>query len=109
MSSRRPRGSRRARRGRWPLYECAVREAAEDAQARVDELSGRAGLDDVHWTGEVIAGPSAEVIDAAARNDDTDAIYIGSRGAGRASALLGSIAHEAVSYTHLTLPTTPYV
>ena len=93
----------RARGHAWPHaerrsapYESAAREAAEEAQARVDDLRGRAGLDDVHWTGEVIAGPSAEVIDAAARNDDADGIYIGSRGAGRASALLGSIAHEVL-------------
>jgi nucleotide-binding universal stress UspA family protein len=50
----------------------------------------------VRWTSEVVAGPTAEVLDAAARNHDAEAIYIGSRGAGRASALLGSVAHEVL-------------
>jgi nucleotide-binding universal stress UspA family protein len=45
--------------------------------------------------------PPAEALgwplyEAAARNRDAEAIYVGSRGAGRASALLGSVAHEVL-------------
>lgn len=47
-------------------------------------------------TSEVVAGPTAEVIDAAASNHDADAIYVGPRGAGRAKALLGSVAHDVL-------------
>ena len=67
-----------------------------DAQALVDGLRGHAALEGTYWTSEVVAGPTAEVIDAAARNHDAEAIYVGSRGAGRASALLGSVAHEVL-------------
>jgi len=80
----------------WPLYESAARDAAVGAQQFVDRLRGHPALEDVDWTSEVVAGPTAEVIDAAARNLDADAIYIGSRGAGRASALLGSVAHAVL-------------
>ena len=77
----------------WPLYDAAVKDAAAEAQALVDGLRGHPG---VKWTSEIVAGPTAEVIDAAARNQDAEAIYIGSRGAGRAGALLGSVAHEVL-------------
>jgi nucleotide-binding universal stress UspA family protein len=80
----------------WPLYETAAREAAADAQRFVERLTGHPALAAVHWTSEVVAGPTAEVIDAAARNHDADAIYLGSRGAGRATALLGSVAHDVL-------------
>jgi nucleotide-binding universal stress UspA family protein len=80
----------------WPLYESAARDAASGAQQCVDRLRGHPALEEVDWTAEVVAGPTAEVIDAAARNLDADAIYIGSRGAGRASALLGSVAHAVL-------------
>ena len=80
----------------WPLYESAAREAAADAQRVVDRLAGHPALAGVDWTSEIVAGPVAEVIDAAARNEDADAIYVGSRGAGRAKALLGSVAHDVL-------------
>ena len=80
----------------WPLGEGEVRDAASNAQAFVDKLHGHAALAGTRWRSEVVAGPAARVIDAAARNDDVDAIYIGSRGAGRATALLGSVAHEVL-------------
>jgi len=80
----------------WPLYDAAVEEAAVGAQALVKALRGHPALAGTNWTSEAVAGPIAEVIDAAARNHDAEAIYIGSRGAGRASALLGSVAHEVL-------------
>ena len=80
----------------WPLYETAVKDATTDAEALVDSLRGRDALAGTNWVGEAVAGPAAEVIDAAARNHDAEAIYIGTRGAGRASALLGSVAHEVL-------------
>jgi len=83
----------------WPLYDAAVEDAAADARGLVESLRGHAALAGTNWTCEVVAGPTAEVIDAAARNGDAEAIYIGSRGAGRASALLGSVAHEVLHRT----------
>lgn len=80
----------------WPTYESATREAAGTAQALIDGLRGHAALAGTRWTGEVVAGPTAEVIDAAARNQDAEAIYVGSRGAGRARVLLGSVAHDVI-------------
>jgi nucleotide-binding universal stress UspA family protein len=80
----------------WPLHDVAVDDAAAEARALVEGLRGHAALAGTNWTSEIIAGPTAEVIDAAARNQDAEAIYIGSRGAGRASALLGSVAHEVL-------------
>ena len=80
----------------WPLYEAAAEEAAVEARAFVDRLRGLTALEGTHWTSEAVAGPTAEVIDAAARNHDAQAIYVGSRGAGRANALLGSVAHEVL-------------
>ena len=78
----------------WPLYRSAAEDTATGARRFADQLRGHPALDGVHWTSEVVSGRAAEVIDAAARNDDADAIFIGSRGVGRASALLGSVAHE---------------
>jgi len=80
----------------WPLYENAARDAAIGAQRFVDRLRGHPVLEGVQWTSEAVAGPPAQAVDAAARNHDADAIYIGSRGAGRASALLGSVAHDVL-------------
>jgi len=80
----------------WPLYESAAQDAAIGARHFVDQLCGHPALKGVRWSSEVIAGPTAEVIVATARNHDADAIYIGSRGAGRASALLGSVAHDVL-------------
>ena len=80
----------------WPLYGAAFENAAADAQALVETLRGHPALAGTSWTSEVVAGPTAEVIDAAARNEDAEAIYIGSRGAGRATALLGSVSHDVL-------------
>lgn len=80
----------------WPLYDSAAEDAATGARRFMEQLDGDPGLEGVPWTAEIVAGPSAEVIDAAARNQDADAIYIGTRGAGRASALLGSVAHDVL-------------
>ena len=80
----------------WPLYEAAVEDTAAEARTLVESLRGHAALAGTNWRSEVVAGPTAEVIDAAARNHDAQAIYVGSSGAGRASALLGSVAHEVL-------------
>ena len=42
-------------------------------------------------------------------NDDALGTHAAERPRGRAVLYLFSIEHAAVSYTHLTLPTTPYV
>ena len=48
------------------------------------------------WESELLAGPAAEAIVRVASVRDADAIYIGSRGVGRARALLGSVAHDVL-------------
>ena len=77
-------------------YRAAVAAFERDFDRFVDELIGHPALADVHWRSEVVAGPVADVIVAAALNEDADAIYVGSRGAGRAKALLGSVAHDVL-------------
>ena len=80
----------------WPLYSRAARDATAGAQRFVDGLRGHPALGGVRWASEVVMGRTAEVLIAAARNHDAEAIYLGSRGAGRASALLGSVAHDVL-------------
>jgi nucleotide-binding universal stress UspA family protein len=48
------------------------------------------------WESELLAGPAAEAIVRVAQVRDADAIYVGSRGVGRARALLGSVAHDVL-------------
>jgi nucleotide-binding universal stress UspA family protein len=48
------------------------------------------------WESELLAGPPAEAIVRVAAVRDADEIYIGSRGVGRARALLGSVAHDVL-------------
>jgi nucleotide-binding universal stress UspA family protein len=78
----------------WPLHGQAVEEAQARGRALLEALEVDQALATVHWTGDVVAGAPAQVIDAAARNLDADAIFVGSRGAGRARALLGSVSHD---------------
>lgn len=80
----------------WPLYESAARDAAIAARQFVGRLRGLPELEGVEWTTEVVEGPAAEVIVAAARNHAADEILLGSRGVGRARALLGSVAHDVL-------------
>ena len=68
------------------------------AQAVLDGLAANLppGLSDVRWETELLAGPAADAIVRVASVRDADEILIGSRGAGRARALLGSVAHDVL-------------
>jgi nucleotide-binding universal stress UspA family protein len=59
-------------------------------------LEGGDALMDVDYELELLDGPPAEAIIAAARACDADEIVIGSRGFGRLRAALGSVSHEVV-------------
>jgi nucleotide-binding universal stress UspA family protein len=48
------------------------------------------------WQSELLAGPPAAAIVRVAAVRDADAIYVGSRGRGRARALIGSVAHDVL-------------
>ena len=58
-----------------------------------EEVPGLASLD---WSTEVLAGPAAIAIARVADVERATEILVGTRGFGRARALLGSVAHELI-------------
>jgi nucleotide-binding universal stress UspA family protein len=58
-----------------------------------DEFPGLGALD---WSTELLAGPAARSIAAVADVEHASEILVGSRGLGRARALLGSVAHGLI-------------
>ena len=70
----------------------------ERAQARVERLDEEDGADlqGVEWEVELIGGRPARAIASVATAREADEIIIGTRGFGRARALLGSVAHELI-------------
>ena len=58
-----------------------------------DEVPGLGSLD---WSTEILAGPAARAIAGVAEVEHASEILIGSRGLGRARALLGSVAHGLI-------------
>lgn len=54
------------------------------------------GLGSLDWSTEVLAGPAARSIAAVADVEHASEIVIGSRGFGRARALLGSVSHGLI-------------
>lgn len=73
-------------------------EEQERARRVLDELEGDSvsWLAGGRWESELLAGPPAEAIVRVASARDADEIFIGSRGVGRARALLGSVAHDVL-------------
>lgn len=76
----------------------ALEESHAQARRLVDELEADAvpRLLTTTWEAEVMAGPPADAILRVARIRDADEIFIGSRGRGRAGALLGSVSHAVL-------------
>ena len=68
---------------------------ARDLMAALKAESG-ADLHGVSWEAEVIGDPPARAIAHVAATRDADEIVLGTRGFGRARALLGSVAHEVI-------------
>jgi nucleotide-binding universal stress UspA family protein len=67
------------------------------AQDRIGELEHEATeLDGVEWEAEVIGDRPAHAIARVATVREADEIVVGTRGFGRARALLGSVAHELI-------------
>jgi nucleotide-binding universal stress UspA family protein len=58
-----------------------------------DEVSGLAAID---WGTELLAGPAAAALAGVAEAERADEIVVGTRGFGRARALLGSVAHDLI-------------
>lgn len=67
------------------------------ARESIDRLSEEVpGLGSVQWSSEIVAGPAADAIVRVAEAEHADEIVVGTRGAGRARALLGSVAHDVL-------------
>ncbi len=65
------------------------------ARARIDRLQEEVPeLGQVDWTPEVLVGPAAKALASVAASERAAEIAIGTRGLGRARALLGSTAHD---------------
>ena len=81
-----------------PDYQRVLDVVLDRAQATVKPLEGDAGasLRGVDWEAEVIADRPAQAIAAVAAAREADEIIVGTRGFGRARALLGSVAHELI-------------
>jgi nucleotide-binding universal stress UspA family protein len=70
-------------------------DRARDLMGRLEDECG-ADLQGVDWEAEVIGDPPARAIAHVAATRDADEIIVGTRGFGRARALLGSVAHELI-------------
>jgi nucleotide-binding universal stress UspA family protein len=68
---------------------------ARDLIGRLEEESG-VDLSATNWETEVIGAAPAKAIADVAAARDADEIILGTRGHGRARALLGSVAHELI-------------
>jgi nucleotide-binding universal stress UspA family protein len=81
-----------------PNYQHLLDGALDRAQATVDRIESEsaADLQGVSWETEVIGASPARAIADTARTRNADEIIVGTRGYGRARALLGSVAHELI-------------
>lgn len=81
-----------------PNYQQLLDAALDRAQARLDRIEEESGADlrSVTWETEIIGDAPARAIAGVASARDADEIVVGTRGFGRARALLGSVAHELI-------------
>ena len=77
-----------------PDYQLFLDATLDRAQACVKPLDE--DLQGVDWEAEVFADRPAHAIAGVAAAREADEIIIGTRGFGRARALLGSVAHELI-------------
>ena len=87
--------------GDWlgsPNYQHLLDIDLGRAQAMIDRLEADSGGDlaGVEWEAELIGDAPARAIADVATARQADEIIVGSRGFGRARALLGSVAHELI-------------
>jgi nucleotide-binding universal stress UspA family protein len=81
-----------------PNYQQLLDTALDRAQERVDRIEEECGADlqGVAWETEIIGDAPARAIAHVAASRKADEIVVGTRGYGRARALLGSVAHELI-------------
>jgi nucleotide-binding universal stress UspA family protein len=92
-----------------PNYQRLLDAALDQAQtrvARIEEESG-ADLQGVTWQTEVMGEAPARAIADVARARDADEIIVGTRGYGRARALLGSVAHQLIHLAECPITVIP--
>ena len=75
------------------LLDSALGHAQELLANIAEEVPGLAALD---WGTEVLAGPAAAALANVADVEHASEIVVGTRGFGRARALLGSVAHDLI-------------
>lgn len=73
---------------------------------RIEEESG-ADLQGVTWETEIIGDAPARAIARVASAREADEIIVGTRGFGRARALLGSVAHELIHLANCPITVIP--
>ena len=81
-----------------PNYQRLLDAALDGAHECVDRIEHESGGDlaGVSWETEIIGDAPARAIVAVAQARNADEIIVGTRGFGRARALLGSVAHELI-------------
>jgi len=78
-------------------YQVLLDEVAKQARKLMERLPDDIpALAGVHWHAELFSGQPAEAIANVAAARGADEILVGSRGYGRARALLGSVSHELI-------------
>jgi nucleotide-binding universal stress UspA family protein len=87
--------------GDWvgrPNYQRMLDTEVERAESTIAELKRQVGerVSGVEWVAEVIGDAPAPAIANVAKAREADEIVVGTRGFGRARALLGSVAHEVI-------------
>jgi nucleotide-binding universal stress UspA family protein len=90
-----------------PNYQHFIDSRHELAQHLLDEAAGQIPPG-VEFETELIEGPAAESLVRVADVRDADEIVVGSRGLGRARAVLGSVSHDVIHLAHrpvLVIPT----
>jgi nucleotide-binding universal stress UspA family protein len=75
------------------LLDAALGHGEELVAQIAEEVPGLASLD---WGSEVLAGPPAAALVNVAQVEHATEIVVGTRGFGRARALLGSVAHDLI-------------
>lgn len=81
-----------------PNYQQLLDVELDRAQALVERMEHESAVDlhGVAFETEVIGKPAARAIADIAKTREADEIIVGTRGFGRARALLGSVAHELI-------------
>ena len=92
-----------------PNYQSLLTAALTRAEARVAQIEEESGADlqGVAWETELMGEPPARAIADVARARDADEIIVGTRGHGRARALLGSVAHQVIHLAECPITVIP--